>query len=126
MPLTARELSRGVRFLTYQDGDHFTEGDWQNMGTSADTLVFYMSGRTLPELVNRLKQTITIDKPLAIIEQATTPQQRVLTSSLLLFDVELANTVIKQPALVVIGDVTRLAITKTQARQNTLSFFKEH
>jgi uroporphyrin-III C-methyltransferase len=126
MPLTARELSRGVRLLTYQSPEHFTESDWKSMGTTADTLVFYMSGRKLPELINRLKPHSTADKPLAIIEQATTPQQRVLSSSLLLFDTELAGTVINQPALIVIGDVTRLAITADQARQNTISFFKEH
>jgi uroporphyrin-III C-methyltransferase/precorrin-2 dehydrogenase/sirohydrochlorin ferrochelatase len=126
MPLTARELSRGVRLLTYQDGEHFTDDDWQNMGATTDTLVFYMSGRTLPDLVNRLKQTITNDKPLAIVEQATTSHERVLTSSLLLFDVELANTVIHQPALVVIGDVTRLARPTAQSIQDTLPFFKEH
>jgi uroporphyrin-III C-methyltransferase / precorrin-2 dehydrogenase / sirohydrochlorin ferrochelatase len=126
MPLTAREFSRGVRFLTYQDGDHFTDGDWQNMSTTTDTLVFYMSGRTLPELVNRLKQYAQADKPLAVIEQATTPNQRVLASSLFLFDVEFANTTINQPALVVIGEITRLANTEQQAKQDTLLFFKEH
>lgn len=126
MPLTAREISHGVRFLTYQGEEHFTDADWENMGTTTDTLVFYMSGRSLLKLVSRLKQTITNDKPLAIVEQATTPQQRVLTSSLLLFDTELADTVINQPALIVIGDVTRLANTTEQLKQNTFSFFKVH
>jgi uroporphyrin-III C-methyltransferase / precorrin-2 dehydrogenase / sirohydrochlorin ferrochelatase len=126
MPLTARELSRGVRFLTYQDDENFSQGDWQNLAETNDTLVFYMSGKTLPELVNHLKLFTKADKGIAVIEQATTPQQRVLTASLFSFEEKLVNTVINQPALVVIGAVTQLYAGQSQTRQSTVSFFKEH
>jgi uroporphyrin-III C-methyltransferase/precorrin-2 dehydrogenase/sirohydrochlorin ferrochelatase len=126
MPLTARELSRGVRFLTFSDNDHFTDNDWQNMSATTDTLVFYMSSRTLPELIHQLRRHSLTDKPLAIIEQATTAQQRVRSSSILLFEDELAGCTINQPALVVIGDVTQLATTAKLTEQDAFSFFKEH
>jgi uroporphyrin-III C-methyltransferase / precorrin-2 dehydrogenase / sirohydrochlorin ferrochelatase len=126
MPLTARELARGVRFLTYQDDENFSPNDWQNLAETNDTLVFYMSGKTLPELVGHLKVFAIVDKGIAVIEQATTPQQRVLTASIFSFDNKLANTVINQPALVVIGDVTKLYAGQSQTNENTIPFFKEH
>jgi len=126
LPLTARDYSRGVRILTFQGEDHFTPSDWENMANTSDTLVFYMSSKALPEIVNSLKRHISKDKPLAIIEQATTPQQRVLISSLFLYEEELANATIRQPALVMIGEVINLYQGVSELHQNTVSFFKEH
>jgi uroporphyrin-III C-methyltransferase len=126
MPLTARELARGVRFLTYQDDENFSPNDWQNLAETNDTLVFYMSGKSLPELVSHLKVFAIVDKGIVVVEQATTPQQRVLTASIFTFDDKLANTTINQPALVVIGDVTKLYAGKSQTNENTIPFFKVH
>jgi uroporphyrin-III C-methyltransferase len=126
MPLTARELSRGVRLLTYQDGAHFTESDWQNMAETTDTLVFYMSSKTLPELVGRLRATSISDKSMAIVEQASTAEQRVLISSLFSFETNLAGITIQQPALIIIGEVARLYQLEAEPVQESISFFKEH
>jgi uroporphyrin-III C-methyltransferase len=125
-PLTAREISRGVRILTYHDGEHFTSVEWRNMADTTDTLVFYMSSKALPELVHNLRQYAYHDKAVAIIEQATTPQERVLISSIFGFENELADTIIVQPALVIIGEVMRLYDGPSQVLAKTVSFFKEH
>lgn len=126
VPLTARELSRGVRFLTYYNGEHFAEADWQNMGDTTDTLVFYMSSKSLPDLIEKLKTYSKQDRALAIVEQATTRQQRVLTSTVFLFGAELQTTTINQPAIVIIGEVVRLFAGLSEAAVKTTSFFKEH
>jgi uroporphyrin-III C-methyltransferase / precorrin-2 dehydrogenase / sirohydrochlorin ferrochelatase len=125
-PLTAREISRGVRILTYHDGEHFTSVEWRNMADTTDTLVFYMSSKALPELVHNLRQYAYHDKTIAVIEQATTPQERVLLSSIFGFENDLADTIIVQPALVIIGEVMKLYDGKSQAKEKTISFFKEH
>lgn len=125
-PLTAREISRGVRILTYHDGEHFTSVEWRNMADTTDTLVFYMSSKALPELIHNLRQYAYHDKAIAIIEQTTTPQERVLTSSIFGFEDELASAIIIQPALVIIGEVMRLYKGSSQANEKTVSFFKEH
>jgi uroporphyrin-III C-methyltransferase/precorrin-2 dehydrogenase/sirohydrochlorin ferrochelatase len=126
VPLTARGYSQGVRFLTYYDGEIFSGTDWQNLADTTDTLVFYMTSKSLPELVKNLSRFSGRDKPLAIIEQATTPQQRVITSSLSRYQEELANVAINQPAIVIIGDVLNLYEGTSELIQQTVSFFKEH
>jgi uroporphyrin-III C-methyltransferase len=125
-PLTARGVSRGVRILTYHDGEHFTNYDWKNMADTTDTLVFYMSSKALPDLVHNLRQHAYHDKTIAIIEQATTPQERVLLSSVFHFEDELADAVINQPALVLIGEVMKYYEGATQVKDKKVSFFKEH
>lgn len=125
-PLTAREISRGVRILTYHDGEHFTSVEWRNMADTTDTLVFYMSSKSLPELVHNLRQYAYHDKTIAVIEQATTPQERVLLSSIFGFENDLADTIIVQPALVIIGEVMKLYDGQSQVTEKTVSFFKEH
>ena len=124
-PLTVREISRGARILTYHDGEHFTSVEWRNMADTTDTLIFYMSSKSLPELVHNLRQYAYHDKTIAIIEQATTPQERVLISSIFKFENELAATIIIQPALVIIGEVMKLYEGPSQAKEKTVSFFKE-
>ncbi len=125
-PLTARGVSRGVRILTYHDGEHFTNYDWKNMADTTDTLVFYMSSKALPELVHNLRQHAYHDKTIAIIEQATTSQERVLLSSVFSFEDELADTIINQPALVIIGEVMKYYEGPSHVKDHTVSFFKEH
>lgn len=124
-PLTVREISRGARILTYHDGEHFTSVEWRNMADTTDTLIFYMSSKSLPELVHNLRQYAYHDKTIAIIEQATTPQERVLISSIFKFENELADAIINQPALVIIGEVMKLYEGPSQAKEKTVSFFKE-
>jgi siroheme synthase len=125
MPLTARNYAQGVRFLTYYDGEQVSL-NWKDLADTQDTLVFYMSGKSLPDLVKNLNKYAQIDKPLEIIEQATTPQEHVLTSTLFLFEGELSQVIINPPALVVIGEVVRLYQKPSSINQSTISFFKEH
>ncbi|MBS1680159.1 MAG: uroporphyrinogen-III C-methyltransferase [Bacteroidetes bacterium] len=125
MPLTARNMAGGVRLLTYHHDEKFSQADWKNMATTNDTLVFYMSCKTLPDLVSHLKLYAKTDKGIAVIEQATTAQQRVLMATISSFDAQLAHFTIRQPALVVIGEVTKL-YRDTLRETKINSFFKEH
>ncbi|HZE83112.1 MAG TPA: uroporphyrinogen-III C-methyltransferase [Puia sp.] len=78
IPLTARGYSTAVRFLTYYKQDLLSESYWKELAQTEDTLVFYMSAETSDELVEKLvNYGIGRDKWLAVIEQATTPLQRV-------------------------------------------------
>jgi siroheme synthase len=54
IPLTAREYSRGVRFLTLYDFKFVTLHQWQDWATTEDTLVFYMSGQKLENITQKL------------------------------------------------------------------------
>lgn len=109
IPLTARGYATAVRFLTYYKSDVLTEEYWQELANTNDTLVFYMSSETLENVVNKLKEkNIAADKLLAVIEQATTPFQKVHISNLYKYEETLKGHTFISPSLVIIGKVVSL------------------
>lgn len=109
MPLTARGYATSVRFLTNYKSEILTEEYWKDLATTQDTLVFYMSKGNLTDLVKRLVQLeISREKKIAIIEQATTPYQKVYTSSFDDFHRDFAHKDFASPSLVIIGKIVHL------------------
>jgi uroporphyrin-III C-methyltransferase len=109
MPLTARNYSTAVRFLTSYKSDIVTPQYWKELANTDDTLVFYMSSETLAGVVeNLVSNNIAEDKLLAVVEQATTPLQQVHISSLYDYQNKLANKQFISPSLVIIGKVVAL------------------
>ncbi|MGG5209267.1 uroporphyrinogen-III C-methyltransferase [Chryseobacterium sp. MIQD13] len=109
IPLTARGYATSVRFLTYYKTEILSNEYWKELGTSDDTLVFYMSKGNLNGLVDQfLAFGKTDNKKIAVIEQATTPYQKVHTSSLEDFHKNFGNKDFVSPSLVVIGKVVNL------------------
>ncbi len=109
IPLTAREYSRGVRFLTLYDLKNVTENQWKDWARTEDTLVFYMSGQRLNTLTNCLLENgIDKNKGIAIVQQATTPNQKTIVYKFK----ELKNKVLPEfeyvPTLLIIGNVVNL------------------
>ena len=109
MPLTARNYSTAVRFLTYYKSEVITDDYWKELANTDDTLVFYMSSETLPKIVQRLTaNNIHEDKLLAIVEQATTPFQRVRITNLYDFEKDFKDASFISPSLIIIGHVVSL------------------
>jgi uroporphyrin-III C-methyltransferase len=109
IPLTARNHATAVRFLTAYKADVVSATYWKDLAKTDDTLVFYMSSETLDDVVDNLvRNGIAADKLLAVIEQATTPFQKVYTSSLYDYDNVLRNKKFLSPSLVIVGKVVAL------------------
>lgn len=109
MPLTARNHAISVRFLTYYKSEILDEKYWQELAVTNDTLVFYMSKGNLSKLVEKfIELNVSGKKKIAIIEQATTPFQKVYTSSFEEFETKFVNKEFTLPSLVVIGKVVSL------------------
>lgn len=109
MPLTARGYATSVRFLTYYKSEILTEEYWKELAMTQDSLVFYMSKGNLTELVEKFIQLdISKEKKIAVIEQATTPYQKVYTSSFDDFSKTLGDKNFASPSLVVIGKIVNL------------------
>ena len=109
IPLTARDHATSVRFLTYYKSEVITDDYWKELADTNDTLVFYMSSETLPKIVERLTaHNIHEDKLLAIIEQATTPFQKVRITNLYDFEKEFKGISFISPSLIIIGHVVSL------------------
>jgi uroporphyrin-III C-methyltransferase/precorrin-2 dehydrogenase/sirohydrochlorin ferrochelatase/uroporphyrin-III C-methyltransferase len=109
IPLTARNYSKGVRFLTYYKSDVLPDAYWRELAETDDTIVFYMSSETASEVVEKLTaKNISADKLLAIIEQGTTPNQQVTISSLYEYSKSTINRKLASPSLLIIGKVVQL------------------
>lgn len=109
MPLTARGYATSVRFLTYYKSEIMTEDYWKEIAETNDTLVFYMSVGNLSNLVDKFKEyDVSSEKKIAVIEQATTPFQKVYTSSFEDFAQKLGHKLFASPSLVVIGKIVNL------------------
>ncbi len=109
VPLTARNISRGVRFLTYYNHDAVDEAEWQNLANTSDTLVFYMSGETCFTLAETLMaHGKKGDTPILLAEQATTPLQQFQLSTLANCSNEWQQHRFLSPALLIIGEAAQL------------------
>ncbi len=109
IPLTARGYSTAVRFLTAYRHDLLDTAYWQDLARTEDTLVFYMSSEPLDEMIGQLVQHgIREDRWVAVIEQATTPQQSVRTYPVREYLAAARGNVYASPSLIIIGKVAAL------------------
>ena len=109
IPLTARNYATAVRFLTCYRMDLLEETYWKDLAQTEDTLVFYMSSEPLDLLVEKLVlHGIAEDRFISIIEQATTPMQRVTSSTVHRYAKKGMNERWVSPTLVIIGRVASL------------------
>jgi uroporphyrin-III C-methyltransferase len=109
IPLTARGYATAVRFLTYTKAVAWDEKSWSELASTDDTLVFYMSTELLDILVDKLLSNhISLDKQIAVIEQATTPFQHTHIFSLKEFKKKSNENQFASPTLVIIGRVVAL------------------
>jgi uroporphyrin-III C-methyltransferase len=102
IPVTHRQVSRGVTFVT----GHGAAVDWDALARCGTTLVIYMGLRGLDYIVGRLLAAgMAPATPACIIENGTLRTQRELVTTL----GELSAAGFNGPAIVVVGDVVRLA-----------------
>jgi len=110
LPLTHRDHSSAVVFVTgHQCAANTAAIDWSALAKLRATLCFYMGVRRLPEIAaNLTRHGMPADMPLAVISEASLPAQKIFTGTLA--DAEkLSAGLAGQPALVVVGEVVRLA-----------------
>jgi len=109
IPLTARNHSKGVRFLTYYKSDVLSEDYWKELAQTDDTLVFYMSSETASEVVEKLTaHNISAEKLLAVVEQGTTPNQQITVVNLYEYSRTTIDRKLASPSLLIIGRVVQL------------------
>jgi uroporphyrin-III C-methyltransferase len=109
IPVTHRDTNSAVTFLTGHDSDGEVPGglDWNAVARGAPVLVLYMASRHLPNIVKKLLAGgRRPDEPVAVVSQATTPDQSVLVSTL--GEIVASASGIRPPAIVVVGEVVRL------------------
>lgn len=106
IPLTHRDHAQSVRFVTGHLQQH-GEIKWDKLAAEQQTLVFYMGLTQAPEIQHQLLQHgMNAATPVAIVQNGTTPQQRVETATLAELS-QLAQQ-FASPALIIVGDVVSL------------------
>lgn len=109
IPLTHRDYSQSVRFVT----GHLKEGapdlEWDILARERQTLVFYMGLVGLPKICHELiKHGMKPAMPIALVQQGTTKHQKVLLGTLeTMPELVLANK-IQAPTLIIVGEVVQL------------------
>lgn len=108
IPLTHRDYTQGVQFITGHLKNDEQQLDWGTLGKAKHTLVFYM-GLTQSAGIqdNLITNGMASDTPVAIIENGTTKKQQSFHGTLA--DLSVLAKTAKSPSLIVIGHVTQLS-----------------
>ena len=111
VPLTHRQHAHGVVFVTGHAKRDDDGTDWQALAAAARqaklTLVIYMGVSGVRRIQAELLTGLPASTPVAVIQNATLPDQRHITTTL----DDLANAVAREgigsPAVLVVGDVIK-------------------
>ena len=113
IPVTHRGLARGVTFVTAHTRDG-AEPHWEALVRSAATLVIYMGLARLAHIVRQLADAgMSPAMPACAIENGTLGNQRQAVASLQTLVSEVTRKRLGSPAIIVIGEVVRLAQTSS-------------
>jgi uroporphyrin-III C-methyltransferase/precorrin-2 dehydrogenase/sirohydrochlorin ferrochelatase len=112
LPLTHRGLSQAVTFVT-ATGAQAVNLDWRALSHPHHTLVFYMGVARADYIAGQLtSHGLAASTPVALLERATWPDERVLTTTLAELPATAAAANLRSPTLMVVGEVASLAQVK--------------
>lgn len=121
VPLTHRDHARGVVFMTGHAKPGHDQTDWTQVGASVKalglTLVVYMGVGCAQQIANGLLKALAGNTPVAIIENASRPNQRHVSAALSNLIASLSANRIGSPAVIVVGDVLRATALPTFAAE---------
>ena len=112
VPATHRGLAQGVSVISghVPPGHPQSTLDYAALARSGTTLVLLMAVTTLPAITAELlEQGMAADTPAVMIENGSTPAQRVLRGTLASIARQAAGAEVAPPAITVIGAVAGLA-----------------
>jgi len=109
IPLTHRDHAASVVFVTGHSKEMGGDPDWAALARPRQTVVFYMGIGALTRICEQLvAHGLPGDTPAAVVERATSAEQRVVVATLRTLPAIAASRAVKAPALIVIGSVVTL------------------
>jgi uroporphyrin-III C-methyltransferase / precorrin-2 dehydrogenase / sirohydrochlorin ferrochelatase len=116
IPLTHRDYAQSLIFVTGHSQSDSKGIDWNSLVRPGQTVVFYMALARLDGIIGQLlNHGAPIERAAAVVEQGTYATQRVVTGTLGNLVERVGVEKIESPALLIVGEVTRL--------HETLSWF---
>jgi uroporphyrin-III C-methyltransferase len=110
VPWTHREHARGVMLVTGHAKEGGVAPHWPTLGAAAAqglTLVVYMGVAQLESICAGLAATLPAHTPAALVQAASTPQERQLLGTLGALVDDARAAAIGSPAVLIVGDVLR-------------------
>lgn len=109
VPLTHRDHAQAVTFVTGHLKDGTMDLDFAALARPRQTVVIYMGLHGLPVLCERLiAHGRPAGTPAAVVQQATTARQRVVTGTLDTLPTLVAQAGLHAPTLIIVGEVVSL------------------
>jgi len=109
IPLTHRDYAQACVFVTGHMKDGELSLNWDMLARPNQTIVVYMGLQGVEALVtNLLKQGMSAEMPVAIVQQGTTPEQRVVIATLGTLKNVAESEDIQPPSMLIIGKVVNL------------------
>ncbi|TAN70524.1 MAG: uroporphyrinogen-III C-methyltransferase [Methylobacter sp.] len=109
IPLTHRDHAQSCTFVTGHLKDNSVNLNWTQLAAPNQTIVIYMGLAGLEKICQSLiAHGSPKDLPIAIVQQGTTSNQRVITGTLETLPGKVAGQDIKPPTLTIIGTVVTL------------------
>lgn len=111
IPLTHRELSSSVTFITGSDraGKEWSPESWKKLATATDTICVLMGMRRIAEITQAIidggRSPAT---PAAVIHWGARPEQRVVTARLDAIAQASRDAGLTNPAIILVGEVATL------------------
>jgi uroporphyrin-III C-methyltransferase len=109
VPLTHREQAHGVVFITGHAKPGSSGTDWRALAATARqarlTLVIYMGVSGAAHIQRELLHGLGADTPVAIIQNASLPQQRQAVCTLAELESTIAREQLASPSVIVVGNV---------------------
>jgi uroporphyrin-III C-methyltransferase/precorrin-2 dehydrogenase/sirohydrochlorin ferrochelatase len=109
IPLTHRDYAQSCTFVTGHLKDGSVDLDWEKLAKPAQTIVFYMGMHSLPVISRQLiTHGLASDTPVALVQQGTTPDQRVYIETLASLPTLAERYQVKPPTIIIVGAVVEL------------------
>ncbi len=109
IPLTHRDYAQSVQFVTGHLHEGSVDLDWRQLVGPRQTLVFYMGLLGLPTICAKLiEHGMDPGTPIALVQQGTMPQQRLLVSTLQAMPGALREADVHGPTISIVGQVVSL------------------
>lgn len=109
IPLTHRDYAQSCVFVAGHLKDGTVDLNWQVLAQPEQTVVFYMGLIGLPIITSQLiAHGLAPQTPVALIQQGTMPEQRVLTATLATLTELVEREKPRPPTLLIVGRVVEL------------------
>lgn len=111
IPVTHRDTNHNVTFLTGHDASGVVPDaiDWPSVARGSPVIVMYMALKHIAPIAARLMENGRAgDEPVAVISNASLPDQRVLETTLGAVADDIESQGFRPPAMFVVGEVVRM------------------